>query len=119
MGNIYSYFFQSKIDDSILLSSEGLTKKYRMNSKLAKLCNRDPKEYVIRFEILKYIYDLLRTDFQYTHTYYGELDDLNHIIGFDKNTMESISHHKLQILLIRAFRRPLTPQGLIDLYKNN
>jgi len=83
--------------------------KYYMSRKLSAFCNRNINEKVYRFEILDYIFKYLKENYQYSYEYYGEDDTINELIGIDKSDCKNediiISHHSLQMKLLKHFKK--------------
>lgn len=84
-----------------LRKNKNISTKYYISYQLANYCKIDPyKKYTI-FEILNIIYLYLKQEYLYVHTYYGEDPQLNNLIQFRG---ESLSHHKLQLKILKHFR---------------
>lgn len=97
LDKLYNFVFYKKNID------ESLSKKYFMSKELAKFCNKNHKIPVIRFHILKQIYDFLKSEFDYTYIYYGESHELNLLINFNPNVDEQMYHSELFKRLLLHF----------------
>lgn len=105
INNITKYFNTKHHKKYFVNDDDGLTTKFFVSKELAKFCNINYKIPVIRFNVLKQIYEFLKDEFYYTNIYYGESHELNKLINFNPDIDEQMSHNILFRRLLIHFRQ--------------